>query len=185
TDRHPEKTNIDLLKKIVLPSGETVKVDEPGLPTKDILFRDPYNENVLLKIASRIRDSYALAVMNVNRDGVEIEERVNLDVLPYSIADERYAYYMVFSGKKGVIDKNERVDIKLKELEAEVIIFTPIENEKAVIGLKEYVLPPYPITVYRLGNKVFVTTKASGTLVYYTNGVFKEVIIGEGHTVEV
>ncbi|MEM0239059.1 MAG: Sip1-related alpha-galactosidase, partial [Ignisphaera sp.] len=58
TDRHPEKTNIDLLKKIVLPSGETVKVDEPGLPTKDILFRDPYNENVLLKIASRIRDSY-------------------------------------------------------------------------------------------------------------------------------
>ncbi|MEL9940713.1 MAG: Sip1-related alpha-galactosidase [Ignisphaera sp.] len=184
TDRHPEKTNIDLLKKIVLPSGETVKVDEPGLPTKDILFRDPYNENVLLKIASRIRDSYVLAIMNVNRDGIEIEERVGLDVLPYSIADGRYVYYMVFSGKRGVIDRSERVDIKLKELEAEVVVFTPIENEKAVIGLKEYVLPPYPIMIYKLGNRVFVKAKTFGTLVYYANGVFKEAIVGEGQVLE-
>ncbi|MDK6028951.1 Sip1-related alpha-galactosidase [Ignisphaera sp. 4213-co] len=185
TDRHPEKTNVELLKRIVLPNGETVKVDEPGLPTKDILFKDPYNEKTLLKIASKVGNSYVIALVNVNREGVEIEESIGLDIMPYSIQGKKYAYYMVLSNKMGVVESNEKISVKLKELEAEIIVFAPIENEKSVIGLKEYLLPPYPIEIHKLNNKLIIKSKASGTLLYYVNGQFKEMYVSEKHVVEI
>lgn len=177
TDRHPEKTDVELIRKLVLDNGETVAVSEPGLPTRDTLFRDPYNEPVLLKVASRVGDTYALALFNVNREGIEISEDVTLDILPYKLEGERYAYYMVFSGRKGVIGREDRVAVSLRELETEIVVIAPVEEGKAVIGLKEYILPPYPIEIGRYGSKVYVKSKASGTLVYLLDGEFKEMAV--------
>lgn len=185
TDRHPEKTNVELVKMMTLDNGELVKVDEPGTITRDILFKDPYNDTVLLKIAGRIRDYIALSLFNVNREGVEIEEDVNLEVIPYRFTHKEYAYYKVFSKEKGVITKNSSIKVRLGELDVEVVILAPIENKKSVIGLKEFVLPPYPIEIVRGLNRFYVIPRASGTLLYYSGGEFYEEYVEKNRIVEV
>ena len=180
TDRHPEKSDVSLLRMITLPDGEAVRVDEPGLPTRDMLFKDPYNEKVLLKIASRSKHTYAIAIMNVNREGAEIEDELSLEHLPYEVKEQSYAYYMVFSGKWGIATARDRIKVALKELETEVAIFAPLRNEKAVIGLKEFILPPYPIDVAESGDKLFIKSRADGTLIYIENNSLQQTRIQSG-----
>lgn len=185
TDRHPEKTDINIVNMITLDNGEVVRVDEPGLLTRDILFRDPYNEKVLLKIAGRVGESIALALFNINRDGVEIEENIGLEITPYRIDHDSYIYYSVFSREKGVVRRGEKVSVKLGELDVEVMIFTPIKDGRAVIGLKEYILPPYPIKTLWTKDRLYIVSKASGTLMFYSNGVFTERYIEKNSVIEI
>ncbi|MCS7111921.1 MAG: Sip1-related alpha-galactosidase [Ignisphaera sp.] len=185
TDRHPEKTDADLIKRLVLDDGETVKVCEPGLPTRDVLLRDPYNEPILLKTASRVGEAYAIALFNVNRAGIEISEDIALDILPYKLEHDRYVYYMVFSGRMGTVGRGEKIGVDLRELDAEAIIIVPIDGGRAAVGLKEYILPPYPLEISRHGRKMYVKSRASGTLVYYVDGEFKEMKIEKNQVVEV
>uniref|UniRef100_A0A7C5UTG8 Uncharacterized protein n=1 Tax=Ignisphaera aggregans TaxID=334771 RepID=A0A7C5UTG8_9CREN len=136
-------------------------------------------------MASRIRDTYLLALFNINREGVEISEDISLNILPYELKHDRYAYYMVFSGRRGVVNRDEKIKITLKELETEIIVIAPIENSKAVIGLKEYMLPPYPLKVIKTKNKIYVELRALGTLIYYIDGEFRELATEEKHVIEI
>jgi len=179
TDRHPEKTDVELLKMLVLPDGEVIRVDEPGLLTRDILFIDPYNEKALLKIASRSRHTYVVALINVNREGIEIEDEISLEDMPYRVEDKSYVYYMVFSGKWGFATPKDRVKVSLKELDAEVVVFSPIKSGKSVIGLKEFILPPYPVKVIEAEDKLAVKPRTSGTLIYIENSTLHQVKISK------
>ncbi|MEM1702097.1 MAG: Sip1-related alpha-galactosidase [Desulfurococcaceae archaeon] len=175
TDRHPEKTNTELLSKMILPNGEVVRVDEPALPTRDVLFRDPYNEEVLLKAASKSRHAYVVALFNVNKSGVMIRDRVTPDILPYQIPMGEYVYYKVFTREKGVVRTPFEIPVELGELDAEIVLLAPVFNGRSAVGIIEYLLPPYPIDVSYTGKgELIVETMVDGTLLYYSRGVFIE-----------
>lgn len=160
TDREPEKTNVELLKKIVLSNGEVVRVDEPGTITRDILFRDPYNEHVLLKVISTVSGVPVLAVFNLNKDDAEIEEEI--DLINIGIKDpSKHVYYMVFGEKYGR-PNNGKISIKLGGLDAEVIVISPLINGNALIGLRNYILPPYPLIIYGNGNSICFKSRTNG-----------------------
>jgi len=186
TDRDFEKTNIDLLKRFVLPDGRLIRVDEPALPTKDVLFRDPYNDPLLLKVASRVKESILIAAFNVNRKGERIEDFISLDALPFNIKREDYAYYKLFKDEYGLLRSGENLKLSLNELDVEIISLAPVENNRAVIGLKEYFVPRYPINLYRSeGKRILVESMAEGTLLYYADGSFSEVKVKEGTVTEI
>lgn len=186
TDRETDKTDIALLKRFTLPNGRLVRVDRPALPTKDVLFRDPYNEQILLKIASETNGSISIAAFNVNRSGGKIEDSLSLDSLPFPVKHVDYAYYKTFSGEKGVLKQNEELPISLKESDVEVVNLAPIEDCKSVIGLKEYLLPRFPIKTLKLQDgKTLVESLAPGTLLYYVNGAFNESEVIEGSIIEI
>lgn len=186
TDRHPEKTDINLLRFFVLPDGRLVRVDEPGLPTKDVLFRDPYNEPVLLKVAARVGDNIAVAAFNVNRDGEKIEDYIALNMLPFAPQWEECAYYKVFGGERGILKSNEKLKVSLGELDVEIVLFAPVKDDKAIIGLKEYILPSSLVEIVgRVDDKILVKSKASGTLLYYANKTFNEAKVEEGSIREI
>lgn len=186
TDRDFEKTDIDMLKRFVLPDGRLIRVDEPALPTKDVLFGDPYNEPILLKIASRVKESILVAAFNVNRKGERIEDLISLDALPFDIKRGDYAYYKLFKDEYGLLKSGENLRLSLDELNVEIISLAPVENNRAVIGLKEYFIPRYPISLCKSkGGAILVESKAEGTLLYYANGSFSEVMVKEGTVTEI
>jgi len=186
TDREPEKTDMSLLKCFVLSDGRLIRVDEPALPSKDVLFKDPYNEPVLLKVASKAGEGIAVAVFNVNREGRRIEDSLTLDMLPFKVERGEYAYYKVFKNECGLLKTNGKLDFSLGELDVEVVTLAPVKNGKAVIGLKEYILPSALVRVLEtINGKILVKAEASGTLIYYANGAFNEVEVKEGSIVGV
>ncbi|MBS7613040.1 raffinose synthase [Candidatus Bathyarchaeota archaeon] len=186
TDREPAKTDLDLLKRFILPDGRLVKVDEPALPTRDILFRDPYNEPILLKIASKAGRSIVVAAFNVNRIGEQVEDSLTLDALPLTVERGEYVYYKVFGNEYGLLKTGEKLNISLGELEVEVITLAPVKNGRAVVGLKEYILPSALIKVLEaVDGRIFVKAATSGTLLYYSNGVFNEAKVEKESPIEV
>jgi len=140
TDRPPEKTDVDLLRRILTPDGDVVRVDEPALPTEDILLRDSYNEPVHLKAASKVGEASVVAVFNVNKDEIEVEDEVKVEHLPYRVEAEEYAYYGTLTGIKRSIRRGEGVKLKLKPLQVEVLTIAPVIDGSAAIGLTEWLL---------------------------------------------
>ncbi|MGC9113269.1 Sip1-related alpha-galactosidase [Acidilobus sp.] len=179
TDRFPDRTNVDVLRRLTLPDGTLAVADEPGLVTRDVLLRDPYNEDALLKIASTASGVPVVGAFNVTRRGSRVREALMPSYLPRPPAAERLAYYKSVMGEAGVISGPEGVDLELGELEAELVTLSPVVNGVAVIGIAELLVPPAGVTVE--GNKV--RARAPGTLIYY-DGALREVKVGEGDVVE-
>ncbi|MGC8606911.1 MAG: Sip1-related alpha-galactosidase [Vulcanisaeta sp.] len=183
TDREPEKTNVELIKWITLSNGEVVRVNEPALPTRDILFRDPYNEAVLLKLASAVNGYPVIAFMNINRGGLRISEEFRLSNMPMELSS-KYVYYKVISGEWGIIEANGSVKVELNELEVEIVVLAPLINGNAVIGIMEKALPPYPLEFIKIDSKIMVRTKDAGTLLYVRDNTLGKVNVKVGSIIE-
>jgi len=184
SDRHPEKTDVGLIRSMTLPWGEVVRVDEPSLPTRDVLFRDPYNDGILLKLAGRVRGVPAVALFNVDREGREVEDEVRVDSLPFKVEGER-VFYKVFSGQWGSLRQGEGVKVRLRELETEVILFPKVVGGKAVIGIEGLILPPYPIEVLEESEKAIKLRSAiDGKLVSLAQGQLKQTPVLANKVVE-
>jgi hypothetical protein len=137
-------------------------------------------------VASKAGEGIAVAVFNVNREGRRIEDSLTLDMLPFKVERGEYAYYKVFKNECGLLKTNGKLDFSLGELDVEVVTLAPVKNGKAVIGLKEYILPSALVRVLETVNgKILVKAEASGTLIYYANGAFNEVEVKEGSIVGV
>lgn len=168
TDRDPEKTRVDLLKKAILPNGEVVRPDEPALPTLDILFKNPLKDPVLLKVFTRIRDKVIFGVGNVNESKTLIKDRISLRQTRYNPTSDEYVAYRVLTGEHYVLkNPSDYVEIELNELEADIVLLTPIRNGISVIGLRDVIIPPYPVEELRHD---LVRVKIPGKLIYYKDG---------------
>ncbi|MEM2719015.1 MAG: raffinose synthase, partial [Candidatus Bathyarchaeia archaeon] len=115
-----------------------------------------------------------------------IEDSISLNILPFPAKRADYAYYKAFSGESEILKQNGEMKVSLGELETEVISLVPVEDGKAVIGLKEYMLPRFPIKVLRLPDGRFlVESLVSGTLLYYADGAFYEAEVKEGSIMKI
>ncbi|RLB79203.1 MAG: hypothetical protein DRH17_14125, partial [Deltaproteobacteria bacterium] len=159
TDREIEKTNIELLSMLTLPNGEVVRVDFPAIPTRDILFENPYISDKLLKLASRANGVPAVAVFNVSREDKELEDVIKLDQLPFVVDKENVVYYMVFAKKGGKL--NHEIKFKLKPLDCEVVLLKNVED-RYPLGLEGFILPPCAISYV---TSSIIISKASGKLI--------------------
>ena len=93
---------------------------------------------------------------------------------------------MVFRGERGLLKSNGELKLSLKELDVEVIILAPVKEGKAIIGLKEYILPSFLIEIVgQVDGKILVKSVASGTLLYYANKTFSETEVKEGSITEI
>jgi len=184
-NRHPEKSDVELLKTLVSPRGELARPDHPELPMRDLIFRNPYAEPVLLKVTSRSRGCAIVAVANIYREGGEVRGDVSIEDLPYRVEWDEAAYYMFFSRGRGTVGRGDRIEISLGELGVEVITICPIRGGKAVIGLENYLIPPSMVDLVEARQKILAIPRAPGKLLYYHQGRFLEHDVVPGEAVEV
>lgn len=130
-----------LLAKMVLSDGSVLRCADPGLPTRDCLFRDPLSEDVLLKIFNRVPGAGVVGAFNARyheaeTDRVTITGEVGPRDIP-GLAGKEFAIYAHQARTLGRVKRLGGVQVELAELSFELFTIVPIEDGVAPIGLAD------------------------------------------------
>lgn len=140
----PGKTQIDLLKKSVLPSGRLIQSDFPLTICSSSFFKNPLTTHELFRAFSFKEETGLLVLFNLTRKKKPVQENIS-SLLIEGIAGERFAVYSHQSGFLGVYQKDEPLPIALKQNEADILTFSPIRDGVALIGCYSFFVPRGPI----------------------------------------
>uniref|UniRef100_A0A6N2KJL7 galactinol--sucrose galactosyltransferase n=1 Tax=Salix viminalis TaxID=40686 RepID=A0A6N2KJL7_SALVM len=146
----PGKHNFELLKKLVLPDGSTLRARLPGRPTSDCLFSDPARDGVsLLKIWNMNKFTGVLGVYNCQGAAWNSTEKKNtfhetktealtgtvrgrdVHLIAEAAADPDWdgscALYCHRTGELVTLPYNAALPVSLKVLEHDIFTVTPIK----------------------------------------------------------
>ena len=138
----PGAHDFELLRKLTLPDGTTLRALDPGRPTRDCLFHDPTREDVLLKIFNNNPASAVVGVFNAHPRMGEGEERVTEGMVsPADIsgqAGDKHAVWSHAGGELRVLRHHESWPVSLPPLGFEIFTIAPIVDGLAPVGLVDY-----------------------------------------------
>ncbi|KAJ6699823.1 GALACTINOL--SUCROSE GALACTOSYLTRANSFERASE 6-RELATED [Salix purpurea] len=146
----PGKHNFELLKKLVLPDGSTLRARLPGRPTSDCLFSDPARDGVsLLKIWNMNKFTGVLGVYNCQGAAWNSTEKKNtfhetktealtgtvrgrdVHLIAEAATDPNWdgscALYCHRTGELVTLPYNAALPVSLKVLEHDIFTVTPIK----------------------------------------------------------
>jgi hypothetical protein len=129
------------IKEVILPTvfsdGRVIRLQTPPSIASDCVFADAQRNKRIFKITNTWEDSGLLAAFNLDKD----EKAVNGTVSPKDIRGlkkGRYVVYDWFNNSTAVLDYNQKLPVQLENYDDfRLLLFVPIKNGKAVIGLKE------------------------------------------------
>ena len=183
-----EKSDTGLIKRLCLKDGRILRPDEPALPTRDCLFRDPYDEQIPLKALTKVGEIGLVMAVNVNKDGVEEEVEVR-PADAHLDPGKEYAIYQYFAGKLEKVCGNGAVRRRLRELECELFIVSPVEEGFAPIGLVDKFIAPKGVAFIEKSrlrskspgsgksNRIAIRLKEEGTFLAYLEVEDVEVLV--------
>ncbi|TRZ48600.1 hypothetical protein D4S03_09565 [bacterium] len=134
----PDAHNFDLLRKLVLPDGSVLRASGVGRMTRDCLFHNPTQEDVLLKVFNFNLGSGVIGAFNA-RAG-ETAPTLSGVVQPSDVdglAGEHFAVYAHTSQELRLLERGENWQITLDPLSFEIFTIVPIEDGVAPIGLMD------------------------------------------------
>jgi raffinose synthase len=126
-----------LLNKLVLSDGSILRCDGPARPTLDSLFDDPTRTAVALRLQNRNAACGVLGLFNIHDAGgpsVEASARPS-DVK--GLARVRYACFAHNADRLWTCLPGENQYFHLAPLQWEIVSYSPIENDCAVLGLAD------------------------------------------------
>ncbi|GIN69775.1 hypothetical protein J14TS2_02500 [Bacillus sp. J14TS2] len=135
------QTDPEVVKPLIFKNGRILRCDQPGKPTKDILMKDPTNENVPLKVWNTRNGVGIVAAFNIHLVGKKVKGNIS----PSDIDDLRAEEYVVYDYFKQTIDTMQRTEIKDIELEQEgygLYFIVPKKHSLTPLGLiNKYISP--------------------------------------------
>ena len=140
----PGEHDFELLRKLVLPDGSVVRTRTPARPTRDCLFRDPLREDVWLKLFSHNAVGAVVGAFHCRYDeegappihGAVSPSDAETEFLPgNSVSHTLFAVYAHYAGELRVLARDERWEMTLPTLSAELFTIVPIDHGVAPIGL--------------------------------------------------
>lgn len=140
----PGKSNVELLKKCVLPSGKLIQTDHPLTLCNESAFFNPLTESSLYRGFSFKEEAGILALFNLSRKRKPIQEMVSPQEIE-GIVGDRFAVYSHDNGFLGVVQKEDSFPVSIKQHEADILTFAPIRDGAALIGCYAFFVPPGPI----------------------------------------
>jgi raffinose synthase len=143
----PDAHDFELLGKLVLSDGRVLRARGVGVPTRDCLFADPQSDPVLYKVVNTNLESGVVGLFNARyREG---GDRLSGTTGPADVPElsgERFALYLGRVDRLVEVGRDERVDVVLDTLEAEIATLVPVDRGIAVIGLVDKLNPAGAVT---------------------------------------
>lgn len=170
----PGKTRPEVVKPLAFSDGTLPLPDEPALPTRDSLMRDPYNEPVPLKLFTMVSVEGAgvygvVAAFNITRDDLNVSGRVTPS--DASLPEGDYLLYEYFSG---AFWTGGEALFELKPTEAKLFIIAPRRTWLTVIGSRDiYVMPRALSHIMLVGDEAILKLREPGTLLAKVEGRVK------------
>lgn len=127
----PDAHDPELLRKLVLADGTVARAQGVGRISPDGLFRDPRTEPCLLKIFNHNLHGSVVGAFNAHSSGETVTGSVSVADVPGESMNEPVLY----SHRKGTVQRGGSVALSLPPMEWDVITIAPIHHGLAVIGL--------------------------------------------------
>jgi len=135
----PGEHDFELLSRVALADGRVLRCAGPALPTPDILFRDPQQENVLLKLFNRNRaGAFVLGAWNcrnIEGEGTTVTDSLSVALVPGVSLDKQYAVYAFGSRRLDIRTGAQTWPLTLKNAEFEIYTISALDEGVAPIGL--------------------------------------------------
>lgn len=165
----PNGHDINVLKSLVMSDGTVPMAIDMAMPTVDSLFKDPFKDDVLFKMFNKNRDTDVVGIFNM-KEGSVITDYVKASEI--NGANGQYAVYSYKTGKCYTVGIDDKIEVTLNFGEFDILTYSKIENDEAVIGLTEF---------YNSGatfeKNDCITVKNSGTLLVYRKKQPKKVFL--------
>jgi hypothetical protein len=161
------------IKEVIMPTvfsdGRIIRLPDPALPTADCMFNDSEHNGSIFKVFNKYNGAGIVAAFNLD----ENENAVTGTISPEDagVKAGTYVAYNWFTGEASLIKKGEKINVELENYDDfRLIIFVPVKDGKAVIGLKEKYMSPLTVKKANGGIKAL----DDGTLLVYVDGIIKE-----------
>jgi raffinose synthase len=133
----PGHHDFDLLRKLLTRSGQTLRAEQPGVPTRDSLFADVREGPNLLKIWNQNRHSGVVGLFNARR---EPDRSAKGWLAAHDVPTlQGNAFALYFHQSRALVraSKRARCAVSLSALQWEVVTIVPIVAGFAPIGLTD------------------------------------------------
>jgi raffinose synthase len=133
--------DFDLLRKLVLPDGRILRALQTARPTRDCLFHDPTQEDVLLKIFNLNHQAGVIGVFNARYTPLRANDSaISGSISPADVPDmdgERFAIYAHNIRELRVVERDEQWELALPQAGFEIFTVVPVDQGVAPLGLVE------------------------------------------------
>jgi raffinose synthase len=174
----PGQNDSALLKKFIAADGRVLRCQQPALPTRDSLFADPVGKRCLIKAFNRCGEIGLLAVFHPDPspESPAVEEEIVTDQIE-GFGSEPCAVYSLNDGFLGVRSSLSR---KLAFRDADLLVFSPVFEGFAAIGLIEKMNPPGAIVSWEFkSDRLAIEARGGGQFGVYADRPIREVLLNE------
>ena len=176
------KTRPEVIRPLVLRDGRILRLDQPGLPAADCLFKNPHTDQIPLKIWGTIKgqmlgDAGVVGLFNLDEEGRTVTGIISPGDVPTLVGRE-FIVFNHFGQKAQVLTRDEKLELTLAGGQVELFVLVPQDRPITPLGLVDKYLSPAAICRCAAGSQgAEVVLKDGGLFGFAAEKEPREVLI--------
>lgn len=163
----PGQHDKQLIRKMILPSGQVLLADKPLTLCQDSVFINPLETKQIYKAYTSIGAHGIIGAFNLNSSKRTLHGKISIQDVE-GLKGLSFAVFSYQNGFLGLISGEDSLPITLKPSESDILTLAPVQDGIAVIGCFALFMPPRPITEMSVeDDSVHFASIVSGPMIVY------------------
>lgn len=176
-----DEHDFEIINKLTTTDGKILLAQKTARPCEDSMFMSP-ETNDLYKIFNYNKFGGVIGIFNLTSREECFEKNVFPSDIP-EFTDGKYVLYFHNENKFYVADYNEKINVKLRGKEFEIVTVMKIENGFAPIGLTDKYNTGASVTDFEeFGNMKKIMSSGKGEFAFYSKEKPKKVTVNKKET---
>lgn len=178
---NPEKSDLNILNKIIYRDGTIIRSDVPALPTQDCIF-NVMDDQKPLKAFSKSNGVYLVAAFNTSQKG-----SVKGDITLSDIPDLKKSTFILFDYKNQkfeILNASSKYSFELEKLKSNLFYLFEKQDFVALGLLEKYNAPKTILNQVIEKNKVKLSFYEGGNFVAYSTKTPKQITNAKGESLK-